>query len=501
MGTCDSKGNHRHPQANLGYNIPVSIPIILKTQKSIVKITVANLSGTGFFMKVSDTEKYLITNNHVISQNDKNKDIKIETYNKVEIKLNLNNHNTKFFPHPRDITMIEIKNEDLINSDIEFLDYDTNYIKGYDFYKNGTVFTIQYPNGGSAASAAGKIVDIQGYEFYHNIATYEGSSGSPIILYTTQENQILVIGIHKEVNQGRNLNMGTFIGEIFRNENSLQNNLNSSYSYITAEIDIKNEDINKDIRIINSYEEYQRNWNDKEFKNELMNEEEIKKCIISINDTSIPFNYFYTFKNKGKYNIRYSFNYFLTKTNLMFDDCSSLTNIDLSQFKAQNVTNMRNMFNRCSSLEKINLSNINTNSLTDMSFMFSMCTSLKDIDLSTINTQNVTTMASMFFGCKSLTSINLSNFNTNNAIDMSWMFYGCSSLIDLDLSDFNTDNVINMSWMFSGCASLKTLNLLNFNIKKVTDMYRIFFGCSSLDKINIMAKDNGILDKFLEDNN
>jgi len=39
----------------------------------------------------------------------------------------------------------------------------------------------------------------------------------------------------------------------------------------------------------------------------------------------------------------------------MFYYCSSLTNIDLSNFNTQNVTNMRDMFCFCSSLKKQNV--------------------------------------------------------------------------------------------------------------------------------------------------
>ena len=51
-------------------------------------------------------------------------------------------------------------------------------------------------------------------------------------------------------------------------------------------------------------------------KKEEMNEEEIKKCEIKINNILIPFNYYYKFPQKGKYQIKYSFNQNLTKTNL-----------------------------------------------------------------------------------------------------------------------------------------------------------------------------------------
>ena len=60
--------------------------------------------------------------------------------------------------------------------------------------------------------------------------------------------------------------------------------------------------------------------------------------------------------------------------------------------------------------------------------MFFECSSLTNINLSNFDTNNVTNMEHMFSGCSSLTNINLSNFNTNNVIDMGFMFEGCSSL-------------------------------------------------------------------------
>ena len=108
-----------------------------------------------------------------------------------------------------------------------------------------------------------------------------------------------------------------------------------------------------------------------------MNEKEIKECEIRINDKLIPFNYFYKFKNKGKYIIKYTFHNYLTKTNFMFYDCSSLININLSNFNTQNVTDMSGMFYNCSSLTNINLSNFNTQNVTNMSYMFRNCSSLK----------------------------------------------------------------------------------------------------------------------------
>ena len=61
--------------------------------------------------------------------------------------------------------------------------------------------------------------------------------------------------------------------------------------------------------------------------------------------------------------------------------------------------------------------------------MFYGCSSLKDINLSNFNTNNVDDMRRMFYGCSSLKDINLSNFNTNNVTNMGGMFYGCPNFI------------------------------------------------------------------------
>ena len=121
------------------------------------------------------------------------------------------------------------------------------------------------------------------------------------------------------------------------------------------------------------------------------------------------FTYYYTFKNKGKYIIKYKFKKLLNSCNFMFSGCKSLSSIDLSNFNTQNVTNMRSLFDGCNSLSSINLSNFNTQNVTDMGFMFYDCNSLSSINLSIFNTQNVTNMRSMFYGCNSLIHKIISN--------------------------------------------------------------------------------------------
>ena len=153
-------------------------------------------------------------------------------------------------------------------------------------------------------------------------------------------------------------------------------------NYIIGEIEINEDNINEDIRLINTFEEVKRQYKlgDKEDDYKYENEKEIKdNCEIKINNNIIPFKYFYKFNQKGKYIIQYSFKKYLTKINHMFFRCSSLSNLNLSNFNTQNVTDMNGLFSGCSSLLNLDLSNFNTQNVTNMSNMFDDCRSLNII--------------------------------------------------------------------------------------------------------------------------
>ena len=142
---------------------------------------------------------------------------------------------------------------------------------------------------------------------------------------------------------------------------------------------------------------------------------------------------------------------------ISFDDCSSLTSLNLSNFDTSAVTSMYIMFNGCTSLTSLDLSNFDTSAVTSMESMFGDCTRLTSLDLSSFNTSAVTDMARMFNGCSSLTTLDLSNFDTSAVTNMTAMFNGCSSLTSLDLSNFDTSAVTNMGNMFYGCTALKNI--------------------------------------------
>ena len=513
-------------RTNHAAKIPLSAA--LKASKSICKIIFEGnnerIEGTGFFI-MANYSKFLITNYHNLNENLNNKIITIEIYNKETIQIIFDSKYCSFY-EDIDITILEIKDNYELIKDIDFLDYDLDYKKGYEQYLNKDLFILQYPKN-EIEIASGKIIEIlNNNEFKHNLDVEIGSSGSPIIL----KSSLKVIGIHKEGDQFSFLNIGLFIGELFKKNkerfenniiigdyfstqssisNTLQNKeidkkenidntlLNKEISkekklnkddfnnYIIGEIIVYKKDISKSLRIINSYEEFNRSSNNKDKKNNCNNEKEIKECIIEVNDKLVSFSYDLKFDKEGKYKIKYNFPSRLTNCNHIFTNCSSLKNLDFSNFNTDNVIDVSGMLSGCSSLTDLDLSNFNTKNVTDMSCMFSGCSSLKKLDFSNFKTDNVIDMSGMLSGCSSLTDLDLSNFNTKKVTNMSQMFSGCSALKNLGLSNFDTQNVTDMKEIFRDCKSFTNIDLSNFNTKKVTDMSYMFSGCSSLNNLEL----------------
>ena len=463
--------------------------------KKIINGKTENLKGTGFFLCISNElipfNNCLMTNNHILNKNsiENNKDITIEYQNKKKV-IKINGSRRAYTNEYLDYTCIEILDEDNIKK-FFLIDENINDENSYQFKE---IFILQYPGGYDKLSfSAGKIITIESNLIKHTCATKPGSSGSPMLSRFSNYN---VVGLHfgaeikKDKNKEFNLSIPIY--------SVIKDIIDKSNSIIIAEIDINEEDINEEIRIINSYEEsvreYKWEFDKNEYKNEYKNEMEIKEnCKIEINGKIIPFCYYYKFQTKGKYIIKYLFSKKLTKTNHMYFFCKSLNNIDLSNFNTENVTNMSCMFRYCEFLKNINLYNFNTQNVTDMSCMFAFCESLKNIDLSNFNTENVTDMSRMFWNCKTLRNIDLSNFNTQNVTNMSEMFSLCTSLKTVDLSKFNTQKVVDISHMFSFCESLKSIDLSSFNSQTVMDIRGIFEQCNSLKKENIKVTNKEIL--------
>ena len=510
MGICISKNENKdefiskkvnevlvNPDSPINYIDPNFFDIC----PSVCKIIYLNLKASGFLISLNLNDRPLLclmTNEHVITDSmiKKNETIEVKYDNqKKSIKILLNKKERfiqEFSFLFIDCTIVEIIPKDNIDERY-FLLPNIDYLNNYNILKKEKIYIPQFPKGGNLGYSEGQIQNIKDELFSHNANTLPGSSGSPIFLVNTNK----VIGIHKGSNEEKKANFGFFIFPIMKalknfvtekKQNShiiKSDNLNKNsdnLNYILAECDLEN---NENVRIINSYENYIREFYG-EIHNKNKNEEFIKQIQIQIDNKDIPFNYRFKL-DKGKHKIKYIIKdtNILTNLNFLFFDCSKLTNLDLSHFKTKNVTDISFMFSRCKSLSNLNLSNFNTKQVTNMEFLFSWCESLTFLNLSSFNTENVNNMEGMFFSCKLLSCLNLQNFNTQKVTNMEKMFCMCKSLIYLRISSFNTQNVTNMLCMFSGCESLTNIYLDNFNTQNVRNMQLMFSYCTSLTDLQL----------------
>ena len=86
--------------------------LIVETQKSICKIIIDNKEtkklGSGFFLKVDDSKKYLITAGHIITKNLQNEDIHLELHNKKIMILSLKNRNAVYEKYTFSLFLFQI---------------------------------------------------------------------------------------------------------------------------------------------------------------------------------------------------------------------------------------------------------------------------------------------------------------------------------------------------------------------------------------------------------
>ena len=463
------------------------------------------ISGIGVLCNIPSKKiKALITYNHMISLNLLNRVEKISLYIKRrEKEVNLKINRYKYTNEDLDITIIEILDIDNIHN---FIDID-KYMHSRNFIGTN-IYSAYFKENGDFDLLDGKIIDKNNDNFICNIPSVKEG----IILL---KDNMKLMGIIKG------------------NDNEIKilpiNIITDKINYIKCIYEIKKEDVNKDIQIINN----------KDFYGNIKNIEIEKEVKVIINGEIKSNILTYQFDKEGNYDVYLISNNNLTNMSNMFRNCSSLKELDLSIFNFSQITNMSYIFYKCSSLKEINLLSsstnqvknmmfmfgncsslkqiyltlLQTNQVTNMSYLFNNCTSLKELDLFSFNTTQVTNMSYMFNNCTSLEQVNLSSFNNNQATDMAGMFYNCSLLKKLNLSSFNTDKVNNMSYMFYNCSlleeiqmdnfeislvsnlsymfyncsSLKELNLSSFNTNQVTNMSSMFEGCSSLEKINLSS--------------
>ena len=522
---------------------------IIQFAPSICKIFTKKSVATGFFMKIKKKKEYcfLITNFHVISQQDVNSRLTIlitlENGKIISIKLEDDKRIIKCFDKPIDITIIEILDIDGVKDFIDFLSYDRNYEDGYEQYKNKDIFILQHPEGKDLECGMGKIINIIGNQFEHSVDTDKGSSGSPIILISNSR----VVGIHKKRLKNSKNNEGTFIGilidkfteleeRIFsENEEKPKNEL--SGEEISHNETFKNEisydKITENETFKNEISEDKTNEEDKISKNEINDnkiENKIDKNVLSLDDLSkngdkkISKKKKKTLNNKMtdngiekskkrknkfkkmKYNNNQTSNdenFFETseseiiiKYNIFYDNENDYRLFG-DKFVENNIYNCKMLINNkeydlwCF-IEKNLIKNIKENNEIEVKlieiFDKNHIKNIKEnneIEVKLIEISKIVDMSYMFSKVSSLSSFSdFSKWNTNEVEDMSHMFDECLSKSLPDISSWDMSNVIDISYMFYKCSELLSLpDISKWNTCNVMDIKYIFSECRKLESL------------------
>ena len=186
---------------------------LIKNNICIIK---DNLStGTGFFCRIKCGDKWssirtLITCNHVLNESIIGNTIKLEI-NEISFPLIIDGSRKFYSDREKDISIIEIKNGEILNINPLFIDENIFNENPQNIF--GEIYILHYEFGKEAKFSTGiiKKFDIINNlnAIFYSCSTQPGSSGGPII--NSKNNK--VIGLHKGFDIRSVLNQGIFICE------------------------------------------------------------------------------------------------------------------------------------------------------------------------------------------------------------------------------------------------------------------------------------------------
>ena len=510
-------------------SLKITKEIIAQMEKSIVSINIDNKTGTGFFAIIpykKEIKKVLITNNHIIGENE------IKKGKIITIKLNNNENDIRaikidekrkiYSNEILDVTIIEIdENKD---GEYKYIEIDDSLKKNMklaeekmllnnkNIYENKSIYIINYTN--RISVSYGFLSEInKNKRINHNCNTEKGASGSPIL--SLENNKLL--GMHNDSSEKSNSNKGILIIYPIIEFNQMNNNIfilkkkKPKLNEITIIYKIKGErriklfgkkfiENNKNncqIKIENKVQEITEYLNiNEEMRKKKQLEIKLKE-IKTITNMSYMFggemlNYCKSLLSIPDFSKWDTIN--VTNMSCMFQYCFSLLSLpDISKWDTHNVTNMSCIFDDCESLFSLpDISKWDTHKVKDMSGMFRYCKSLYSLpDISKWDTKNVTNMICMFDYCGLLQSLpDISKWDTKNVINMSAIFRCCFKISSLpNISKWDTRNVTDMSDMFRFCESLSSLpDISKWDTRNVTEMSDMFYGCNKLSASTIPLK-------------
>lgn len=182
---------------------------------------------------------------------------------------------------------------------------------------------------------------------------------------------------------------------------------------------------------------------------------------------------------------------------LMFNNTTSLNEIDLTGTNFSKVKNFNNMFRR-SGIKRIKgLESLRTDSAVYLdngtkdpyNAMFAVCRNLTDDSFGNLAAWDTSKMKyiSLFKGCKSITELHgIETWDTSSVVSLAGFFWGCNLNKTPNLSKWNTENVTNLD-DFLGGNSVTDIDLSSWNVSNVTSIMGFLSNMSSLQNVNLLG--------------
>lgn len=173
----------------------------------------------------------------------------------------------------------------------------------------------------------------------------------------------------------------------------------------------------------------------------------------------------------------------------MFKGCQALKTFIIKKANMHSKTKTTEMFIGCTCLQNVNdMRFIDFSKITDMSFMFYDCSSLGEIDVSNWDVSNVTNF-DHFAAHANLKRKGIENWKTTSAINMNALFHNCAEE-ELDLSGWDVSKVQFFCQMFENSPNLKRIKgLEKWNTSAGLGFDGMFERCSKLEEVDLSSFD------------
>ena len=188
--------------------------ILEQMENCICKVKNNQIIGTGFFCRIpykNNTKinvlitSYQIIDDFYLNQNNQI-NLLLNDYNELKI-INLDPSRKIFSTKDFNTTIIELKQNDNITN---YLELDDNLFSNNSrsLYKNGSIYMLQYLNGGNASVSYGILNELNGFNIKHTCSAESCSSGAPIL--NISNNKIIGISLYNN-NMNINYNEGIYL--------------------------------------------------------------------------------------------------------------------------------------------------------------------------------------------------------------------------------------------------------------------------------------------------